>query len=135
MEELIESIKRHEGLRLKPYVCTQGKTSIGYGRNLADVGISKAEAEMMLKTDIARIVCEFYKLPLPVIKNCNKARRRVLCEMVFQLGLGGVLKFKRMLSAIEQSNFGLASIEMIDSKWYDQTPNRVEELAEIIRRG
>ena len=46
---LIEQLKRHEGLKLKPYKCTADKLTIGVGRNLEDVGISEEEAEMLLQ--------------------------------------------------------------------------------------
>jgi lysozyme len=46
-------LKRDEGLRLKPYQDTVGKWTIGYGRNLDDRGISKYEAEAMLRNDVA----------------------------------------------------------------------------------
>ena len=55
-EALIKMIKRHEGLRLKPYKCTAGKTTIGYGRNLTNVGISESEALIMLKADLEKAV-------------------------------------------------------------------------------
>ena len=51
-ETLIEQLMRHEGFRTKPYRCSAGKLTIGYGRNLDDKGITKAEAFMMLKNDI-----------------------------------------------------------------------------------
>ncbi len=54
MTKLIEQLKRHEGVKLKPYFCTQGKCTIGVGRNLEDVGISEEEAEMLLINDIER---------------------------------------------------------------------------------
>ena len=41
-----------EGLRLKPYTDTVGKITIGIGRNLTDVGISKEEAYALCDTDI-----------------------------------------------------------------------------------
>jgi predicted Fe-S protein YdhL (DUF1289 family) len=34
MNKLISMLKRHEGRRLKPYLCTADKLTIGYGRNL-----------------------------------------------------------------------------------------------------
>ena len=52
MKRLIAMLQRHEGLRLKPYKCTAGKLSIGYGRNLDDMGISEVEAMVMLRHDI-----------------------------------------------------------------------------------
>ena len=45
----------HEGLKLEPYQCTAGKLTIGVGRNLDDVGITKEEATYMLENDIARV--------------------------------------------------------------------------------
>ncbi|MCP4280350.1 MAG: lysozyme, partial [Alteromonas sp.] len=38
MEQVAQLIAQHEGLRLKPYKCTAGKITIGYGRNLDDNG-------------------------------------------------------------------------------------------------
>ena len=64
MEALIDSIKRHEGLRLFPYNDTTGHLSIGYGRNLTSNGISTQEAEIMLKSDIGAARHYFDLLPL-----------------------------------------------------------------------
>ena len=44
IELLKEELLRDEGLELKPYTDTVGKTTIGVGRNLSDVGITRAEA-------------------------------------------------------------------------------------------
>ena len=49
---MIRQLALHEGLRLKPYKCTSGALTIGYGRNLDARGITEAEAEMMLSHDI-----------------------------------------------------------------------------------
>ena len=57
-EQLKERIKKSEGLRLKPYKCPAGKTSIGWGRNLEDNGISKEEAEFLLNNDIDWAISE-----------------------------------------------------------------------------
>ena len=45
---LTDRVKMHEGLRLKPYRCTSGKLTIGYGRNIEDNGITEAEASFLL---------------------------------------------------------------------------------------
>jgi lysozyme len=52
MKKEIDLLKKHEGLRLKPYRCSADKLTIGYGRNLDDVGISEEEAEMLLLNDL-----------------------------------------------------------------------------------
>ena len=48
--------------------------------------------------------------------------------MIFQIGIKGVLKFKKMIKQIEDNNNHLAALEMMDSLWYLQTPRRVERL-------
>ena len=57
----------------------------------------------------------------------------VVIEMVFQLGIGGVSKFKNMLEALRQSDYAHAAVEILGSNWHKQTPSRCEELAEILR--
>src|SRR5690606_41062667 len=50
--QLKSQLERHEGLRLKPYRDTVGELTVGYGRNLDDVGIRPEEAALMLDNDI-----------------------------------------------------------------------------------
>jgi len=47
---LEELLVHHEGLRLKPYLDTSGKWTIGVGRNLSDSGISEEEAFYLLRS-------------------------------------------------------------------------------------
>ena len=56
IEKAEEQLKRHEGYRDKPYRCTAGKLTIGFGRNLTDNGISRKEAEIMLRDDVIECV-------------------------------------------------------------------------------
>ena len=135
METLEQRIKMHEGFRAFPYLDTTNNLTLGYGRNLTDNGISKQEAIVMLQNDIDRAKADYHKLPAAVRDNCNTIRREVLVEMIFQLGLGGVLKFKRMLRAIQNNDFERAASEQIDSLWGRQTPNRAHELAGLMRKG
>jgi hypothetical protein len=51
--KLLAELERDEGRRLKAYVDTMGKVTIGYGRNLSDVGISEADAMRFLLEDIS----------------------------------------------------------------------------------
>ena len=132
-QSLIEQIKRHEGLRLTPYKCTAGKLTIGYGRNLEDRGISKSEAEDMLLADVAEVEERLHKFGLLGVD--NDARRSVLINMAFQLGVSGLMKFKRFIAAYRAGDFVTASKEMLDSRWAMQTPNRAKELSEQMLTG
>mgnify|MGYP006208816685 CR=1 FL=1 len=75
---------RDEGLRLKPYRCTADKLSLGYGRNLDDVGISEDEAEYLLANDIRRVVAELYNA-LPWFSALPELWQRALANMAFQM--------------------------------------------------
>ena len=129
----ISQIKRHEGLKLKPYRCTQGKLTIGYGRNLDDRGITASEAEEMLLTDMCEVEERLFNEGL--LSDLNDARKAVLINMGFQLGVQGLFGFKRMIAAVDSKQYELAAKEMLDSKWAKQTPNRAKELAEQMLTG
>ncbi len=65
----------------------------------------------------------------------NGPRRAALVNMVFQLGLTGVLKFRKMIQYLKVGNYEAAADEGLDSKWARQTPNRARRVTEVIRTG
>lgn len=130
---LLEQLQRHEGLRLKPYQDTVGKTTIGYGRNLDDRGISEDEAGFMLDNDIDQVVAELERMPL--FLSLNPVRQVVLANMAFNMGVPTLLEFRRMLGALAEQHWDRAAREMMDSKWARQVGSRAEELSELMRRG
>jgi lysozyme len=132
-ERLIKQLQRHEGLVLKPYRCSAGKLSIGYGRNLEDVGISKAEANMLLVNDIHKCIEQVAKLFC--FDKLNDVRQNVLINMCFNLGIYGLKKFKKFLRACELEDFTTASVEMLDSMWSKQVGIRATELSNQMRIG
>ena len=133
MDELRASITRHEGVREKPYKCTAGKTSIGIGRNLDDTGVNADEIELMLTNDINRSQshAETYRW----FTDLADARQRVVIEMIFQMGLAGFARFRRMIAAIERGDFASAANEMLDSKWAKQCPERAKEMSLDMAEG
>ena len=46
MEQLIEMLKRHEGVRSHVYKCSAGYESIGVGRNISKTGLGLSEDEV-----------------------------------------------------------------------------------------
>ncbi len=135
METLKKQIKGAEGLRLKPYRDSRGYLTIGHGRCLDTRGISKAEAEMMFEADIYHASDQYLKLPVEKVKTLNQNRRRVVVEMIFNLGLSGVLRFKRMWAAIMAADFSRTADEMLDSAWARQVGGRAGRLADGMRAG
>jgi lysozyme len=49
------------------------------------------------------------------------------------MGISGFSKFKKTIALLRLREFKGASIEMLDSKWYRQTPNRAKKLSDIVK--
>jgi len=122
-----------EGLRLKPYIDTVGKITIGVGRNLDDVGISEDEALYLLENDIKRAKEEAVEIFGSVWYNLSEIRRAVIIDMLFNLGKPRFLTFKKFIQAVKNSDFKTASKEMLNSKWAKQVKGRAERLAYTMR--
>ncbi|WP_208855193.1 glycoside hydrolase family protein [Marinobacter algicola] len=126
-------LERHEGLRLKPYLDTVGKLTVGYGRNLEDVGISRDEADFMLDNDIDQV--ERQLNTVDEYQGLDPIRQAVLANMAFNLGFRGLMGFKNMWAAIANQDWQSAAREMLSSKWAKQVGDRAVELAFIMRTG
>lgn len=122
-DDLKADLLRDEGLRLKPYADSLGIETIGIGRNLRDVGISEEEARHMLDNDIARVVARL-DAEFPWWKSRSESTQRALANMAFQLGIGGLEKFKTMLSCLQAGDYNGAKLAAFDSVWARQTPER-----------
>jgi lysozyme len=131
---LIAMVSQHEGLRLKPYRDSVGIWTIGYGRNLQDVGIRQDEARLMLENDLtvamndARFLFDDFAALTP-------NRQRVLVDMAFNLGRTRLAGFKAMWAALERGDYHAAAAEMKDSRWARQVGNRADRLARMMKEG
>ncbi len=131
---LRDDLLRDEGLRLKPYRCTAGKLTIGVGRNLDDVGITKDEALYLLDGDIARVRTEVKKA-FAWFDGLNEVRQNVILNMAFNLGLYRLSQFHQTLRAIEKGDYATAADQMLKSLWAKQVGQRAVRLARQMREG
>jgi len=140
---LLERIKKHEGFSRTPYIdplvakyperygipreilktiqkyLNKLKLTFGYGFTF----ITEEEAEAVLEIRLKKIA---HKLSNTLIyfDNLPFDVQQMLVEMAYQMGLGGLLKFQKMLTALEKGDWCKAYEEGKDSKWYRQTPTR-----------
>ena len=130
----LQALKIDEGLRLHPYLCTAGKQTIGYGRNLDDVGITEAEAEAMLRADMEVAIQDAKSFATAAVWQClSPNRQAVLINMAFNLGLSRLSQFKRLQTNLARHAYADAADEMLNSRWARQVPNRARRLADIMR--
>ena len=137
-DKLLESVKKHEGYRNKVYLDTLGKRTVGVGHLCGgDFWEDDKEYEEdflmeILKKDLqqairqANSMCEGLKI--------SEDAKIIIIEMIFQLGGTGVSKFRKMWQALQQDppDYAEASVQMLDSRWAKQTPNRAKEMARLM---
>ena len=131
---LIEQLKRHEGLKLKPYKCTADKLTIGVGRNLEDVGISEEEAEMLLQNDIQRATVQIQR-EFPWTTELDEVRFAALINFTFNVGIGTVGKFVNAMALLRDGNYDMAADEFLNSRWAKQVGQRAIDVTDQIRTG
>jgi len=137
MERLINQLKRHEGVKPYAYLCSEGYTTIGVGRNIdskGGIGLSTEEIELLLYNDIRRCRNEL-RANFVWFSSLSFPRQEALINICFNLGITRLLGFKKALAAMEQGDFKTAANEFLDSKWAKQVGNRAIELAEQIKIG
>ena len=128
---LIDDIKQEEGFGNKGnvYKCTEGFDTIGYGTKLP---INEEEATLLLEYRLnktrANLLSSLYNYNLP------DEVWDILLNMSYQLGVGGVLKFKKMLEALKNKDYVEASKQGMDSLWAKQTPNRAKRLMDRLSK-
>ena len=140
MDSLLESVKKHEGYRNKVYLDTLGKRTVGVGHLcVEDFWEDDKEYEEkflmeILQKDLqqairgARSLMEEHGCA-----DIDEKAEELLIEMVFQLGMTGVSKFRNMWKALAEKNYIGASYEMLDSRWAKQTPNRAKAMAKTMK--
>lgn len=137
-------VKAFEGYSSSPYLDTRGNWTIGYGhkvhpRDLDNyaAGITEETAEELLDTDIdvARAGAMNVFGAGGVWGKLKPSARVVLTVMVYQVGAGKASTFMRLKKCISRLDYIGAAVEMIDSRWCQQTPGRVRSLAALICEG
>lgn len=132
-EALRRQLLKHEGLRLKPYVDTVGKLTIGIGRNLEDRGITEAEARYLLDNDINACINDL--LTLTWFPDLDPIRQRVFVDLCFNLGVKRLREFTKMLDAAAAQDWPRAAAELLTSKYATQVGQRAQTLAAMLRTG
>ncbi len=132
-DNTVKRTKIHEGFRAKPYYCSAGKLTIGYGWNIEAFPLPEYIADIILRYQLDSAE----KMTLSWLPGgremLSENRLGVLTEMVFQLGAGRAHGFVKMWAAVKVQDWHTAAVEMRDSKWYRKdSHNRADYLAHIM---
>jgi lysozyme len=136
--ELVKQLRGDEDERACVYKDHLGFYTIGIGRLVDDrkpgAGLRPVEMAFMLQNDIDERI-EALTRRVPWFQNLDDARKGVLLNMSFQLGVDGLLGFKNTLKLIEDGKYENAAHAMLQSLWAKQTPERAKRMSEQMRTG
>jgi len=134
-DALLDTLRSDEGWCPYVYDDTEGFATIGYGF-LVDarkgVGLPRPVAEFWLRYAVNERLTELQRL-WPAFNDQPAEVKDALGYMAYQLGPAGVVKFRRMLAALEAGDRETAADESQDSDWARQTPNRAKRIEKLIR--
>lgn len=131
------SIKSHEGYSRVVYLDSVGVPTGGWGHAfLLNSGLPKEIWEQIFEYDFSNSKDSAYSIiQQRNLHDIGEVRKAVLIEMVFNLGLAGVLSFKNTLKYIESGDYEQAAANMLQSKWATQVGQRAHTLARRMRTG
>ena len=119
------------GKPLVPGDTIKGHPTIGYGLCLDTRGIPQEDAELLTTRYLVELERSL-RVERPEFRNLSMTRQAVILDMAYNLGISGVLMFKKMWAEIGRAYFRAAADEMLDSKWAKQVGDRADRLASIM---
>lgn len=136
--QLERQLTGDEGKKRFAYQDHLGFWTIGIGRLIdkkkPGAGLRPDEITYLFQNDLNDRLEQLTRR-LPWFQNLDDARRGVLVNMSFQLGVDGLLAFKNTLKLVETGKYAAASEAMLDSLWAQQTPERAQRLAKQMLTG
>lgn len=154
---LPQQLREDEGLRFSSYMDTTGNKTVGFGFNM-DSGIAKRvwdkagvgasfkdvyngkasitpqEAEALGAASYQIAVSDARSF-FPDIGKLSPARQDALLNLSYQMGLTTLNQFKGFKKALERKDYKTAAKELMNSRYFEQTPNRARRVINQIYRG
>ena len=142
LEKLREELEIDEGCKYEIYLDHLGYPTFGIGHLIIDDD-PESGWEVGASIDTVRVHEAFESDIEGVLSDCSKLysdfgdlpeeAQRVIANMMFNMGLTRLSKFKGMKRGVDSRNWNQAADEMVDSRWYNQVTNRADRLVERMR--
>ena len=142
IDKLREELKRDEGCVHSVYLDHLNLKTVGIGHLLTEwdeeydkpVGteVSEERVNELFAKDI-QVTIDECKVLYEHFDDLPEEAQRIIANMMFNLGRPRLSKFKKMREAVMDANWIEAAIQMEDSLWAKQVPNRAERLCESMR--
>lgn len=146
----LDLIKEAEGFRGIEYLCPAGYKTLGYGRNLELNPLSQEERMqcMVGNNGLLRVsqnvASDWVTSEIKKINStCSEEwfyylddyRKAVIIDIIYNIGMKKWRTFTKCHEALIEKNFGIASRELKESKWFKQVGLRGLRNVEIMKMG
>ena len=142
INKLREEIEVDEGVVEEIYLDHLGYPTFGIGHLVTDddpeygqeVGtpVSTERCRSAFDVDVEQVIADCQIL-YPNLDDLPEEVQRIIANMMFNMGRPRLSKFANMKAAVDEGDWNRAADEMMDSRWYNQVPNRAERLVERMR--
>ncbi len=142
INQLREELKVDEGCKYEIYLDHLGLPTFGIGHLILDsdmeygqaVGtpVSEDRVNECFAKDVETVLLEC-SLLYPNFEVLPEEAQLIIANMMFNMGRPRLSKFKGMKAAVDNGDWHLAAVEMVDSRWYQQVTNRADRLVSRMR--
>ena len=142
IEQLRKELAADEGCVKKIYLDHLGKKTVGIGHLCQEgdpefwksigTAVSEDRVDELFGKDIAWTMTDCRDI-VPGFDDMPREVKLILANLMFNMGRGRVLQFRKMLAAVDERDWSVAADEMHDSKWRRQVPARAERLIKRMR--
>ena len=142
LEQLRKEIEADEGCRYDIYLDHLGYPTFGIGHLITEndpeygwevgASIDTVRVHEAFESDIEGVLSDCSKL-YSDFDDLPEEAQRIIANMMFNMGLTRLSKFKGMKRGVDAQDWNSAADEMVDSRWYDQVTNRADRLVERMR--
>ena len=142
IEKLREELEIDEGCKYEIYLDHLGYPTFGIGHLITDddpeygwevgASIDTVRVHEAFESDIEGVLSDCSKL-YSDFDDLPEEAQRIIANMMFNMGLTRLSKFKGMKRGVDAQDWNSAADEMVDSRWYDQVTNRADRLVERMR--
>lgn len=140
--QLVQELRRDEGVRYVPYEDTMGIPTVGVGHNLRasplpagwSYPLADDQVNTLLDQDLLNVYHDLDR-DLPWWTQLCNVRQRVVANCAFNMGINGLLTFRNTLAAMRQGRYADAAQGLLESKWATQVGARATRLAAMMKQG
>jgi len=140
--ELDEGVKKNDKGNHISYFCSQNVVTGGIGHMITEwddekyhevgVEISDEQVKAWFNKDIETVLSDC-ELLYDDFDHLPDEAQLIIANMMFNLGRNRLGAFIGMKAGVDARDWNKAADEMIDSKWYEQVPNRAGRLVKRMR--